>query len=324
MDPNQNPYGQPVPPSASPNQFNQSGESPQVAPPQAAYQQPSSPQQNPYGNNLGYVPQQGVPYAPYGSPPQTAQPYYGGAAPGPVQNTQIPKPLIRNAVMYHMGPMSIKKRLAHIIVLLMLGASFLAGIILLAGLIREPGKYKDLQVVSVESTGSLTDGKYILEIPKEFVVSQRDADSVRYVHPASDKPDAEILATVSATAVYAGENNIAELKSELTKQAVEQKGAVYEGFVVDHIKAVLSDLEGELVAESFSEGTTENQKPTLYASFNFKKQDGLQYSGQILVVYGEKHLYILTAVAKKDKWKSNEAVWDQVFKSFMVDNQPAG
>lgn len=315
MEPTQNSFGQPTQPPYD------SG-----YPPVSASQQPGFPQPVGTGSQPGLP---GVVVAPVqtsqpvspqqvvASQPPLPQPYAGV----PYQSQPVPPPraLIKNQVMYHMGPVSIKRRLAIIVGTLVAVSLLVGGLIIVSGLLRQPGKYRDLIAVSVEDTGSEVGGMYALEIPKEFVTDQKDADSVSYVHMASDKPNAEILGRISATAVFVGDQNVANLRTELTNQAIQQKGAVYDGFIVDHIRAVMSDLEGDVTVDTFTESTTPANNATLTAGFGLAKDDGTRSSGRIMVVFGKKHMYILSAVSDATRWESNRTVWGSVFESFVID-----
>lgn len=229
-----------------------------------------------------------------------------------------PNSLIKNAVMYYMGPTSIKKRITIIVTSLAAAGVVVALLVLLVGLFRQPAKYRELQTVSVSETNSTNDGTYSVELPKEFVLDNKEADSLSYVHIASDKPGSELIGRVSATAIFTGESNMASIKAELVNQTMQQQGAFYEGYVLDQIKAVMSDLEGVPTAAGFTESTIGN-KSALVSDFTYKKQDNSEYSGRIQIVFGAKNLYLLTAVSNSSLWKSNTTVWSQVFQSFVVD-----
>ncbi len=229
------------------------------------------------------------------------------------------RPPIANPVAYHMGPASIKQRLTKIAIALAMVGAFVALGIIIAGWLGGPGRYKELQTIDVKSTTSSTDGQYSLQLPKEFTALQRDADSVLYVHAAGDTADDAIYARASATAIFVGEGNMDSLRTELTAQAVKKSGAVYEGFIADQVRYIVSDAGGDIQLEDVIEASTQDGQPSLEAAFTYRNSQGDDSSGKILVVFGAKHLYILTAMSAADQWSANQSVWNQVFTTFTVD-----
>lgn len=235
-----------------------------------------------------------------------------------------PRPVISNEVVYHMGPRSLRSRFIRIGLVLAAVGLFIAGAVLLAGWLRGPGKYGQLQTVTVTSTTASTDGAYTMQIPKEFSALQREADSSLYVHTQSKDPNSPVLARVSATAIYVGEENMENLRTELTAQVAAKSGAVYDGFVRDQVRYIVSAAGGDVTIDDMTESVDDLQQDNLSGPFQYRSDQGDDATGRIKVVFGTKHLYILTAMAPTDRWQDNTNTWNTVFASFDVDTSQVG
>lgn len=192
-----------------------------------------------------------------------------------------------------------------------LGALVLSLLVFSAGvyfLSSSGGNYEKLKTVSSGSN------RYELSLPQEMTELESGKDIIDYQEQQSG--GGGILSHIRVEPQFIDENLSKATKEEIFKQFKSKEGEYYNVFQKNLNSGPLAN---ELKFDDFYDYKSANIERAIVAEFSYLS-DSVPTKGRLFIAFDNQYMYFFIAEATNVVWDDNLDIWNEVFKSFKLNN----